>query len=329
MKLGLVGLGHFNVAQHAPSLVKYANEVAAIEFVLCEPSAERLSAWRERFGEYPAYESVDAMLAGETLDAAYVTVPPPVACEVTVKFLRAGVPAFTEKPPGMTTEETQRLIDAAGDLQHAVGFNRRFSPVLRKMKEIAASEDGETLFVGCEFTRVGRYDPDFTTTLIHGIDAVRSVGGDFAEFSVRKPTHQGEKSFRNYQIGGTFASGALFAITALPVCGRWAEQYTVVTEGLTVVGRLPVPTGGEGGGVSVRRGGKLEACCDDADLVVAGAPDCVRFGFFDQARRFLDAVQHGGVAGTSFRESLQSVEVAEFLRHCPESARWTASDRRG
>ena len=325
MKLGLVGLGHFNVAQHAPSLVKYASEVEAIELVLCEPSSERLSAWRQRFGEYPAYESADAMLDTEELDAAYVTVPPAVACEVTEKFLRAGVPSFTEKPPGMTAEETQRLIDAAGDLQHAVGFNRRFSPVLRKMKEIAASEDGEALFVGCEFTRVGRYDPDFTTTLIHGIDAVRAIGGDLAELSVRKPMHDGEKPFRNYHIGGTFASGALLSLTALPVSGRAVERYTLVNEHLTVAAHLAMPGMDEPGEVFVYRDRELAERHVECDLGMDEAPDCVRFGFFDQARQFLDAVQHGGVAGTSFRESLQSVEVAEFLRHCPESARWTAS----
>ncbi|HUU43313.1 MAG TPA: Gfo/Idh/MocA family oxidoreductase [Planctomycetota bacterium] len=340
MRLAVVGLGQFNTREHAPSILRYIDEVAPIEIVLCEPDPGRLHAWQQRFGTHPAYASVDAMLVAERLDAALVTVPPEVTCGVVETLLRAGVPALTEKPPGLTADETRRLIRAAGELPHAVAFNRRFIAVLRRAREIVRDAGAEVRFIGCEFHRTGRYDPDFTTTLIHGIDALRSLGGDFAELAVRKPLVAGDPPFRNWLITGTFRSGALWTITSLPVSGRWVERYTLVMRDVTVVAQLSQFGQGSPGDVRVFRDGKVESTEDDASLGVAEGPECVRFGVYDEVKQFLDAVRLGpspaavpgcpdggrGDPGTSFREALQSVEVAEFLRNCPDTAHWTARE---
>lgn len=341
MKLGLVGLGYICVAQHTPALMKYAREVAPIDFALCDPSAERRAEWQERFGKYPAYASADEMLDCEKLDAAYVLVPPEATCEVAEKFLLAGIPTFTEKPPGLNGSETERLIRAAEVTVHAVGFNRRFSPLIRRMKEIAiAEETGPALLAACEFTRVGRYDPDFTTTLIHGLDALRYLGGDLAALSARTILREGpsalsagskgKRPYRSYVIHGAFASGALMEIRCFPVSGHTVERYTLLARDLTV--RTCLPGLGDVGELAVYRQGRLAERCSEADLGLSGAPECVRFGFYDQARRFLDAVRSpeasrpglGGPAGTTFQETLQSMEVADFLRTCGETGEWRA-----
>jgi predicted dehydrogenase len=346
MKLGLVGLGYICVAQHTPALMKYAREVAPIDFALCDPSAERRAEWQERFGKYPAYASAHDMLQHETLDAAYVLVPPEVTCEVAQTFLRAGIPTFTEKPPGLNRGETERLIGAAEGTVHAVGFNRRFSPLIRRMKEIVLAEKtGPALLLGCEFTRVGRYDPDFTTTLIHGLDALRHLGGNLAALSARiilregpsalSAGSKGKKPFRSYTIHGAFASGALMEMQGFPVSGVAVERYTLVARDLTV--RTSLAGLGDAGEVAVYREGKLAERYSEADLGLSDAPECVRFGFYDQARRFLDAVRSpealrgglGGPAGTTFRETLQSMELADFLRACGDAGEWRAHPLKG
>jgi myo-inositol 2-dehydrogenase / D-chiro-inositol 1-dehydrogenase len=322
VKLGLAGLGYICVAQHTPALMKYAREVAAVDFAVCDPSAERRAEWQKQFGKCASYESAEEMLRREKLDAAFVLVPAGVMCEVAEKFLRAGIPTFTEKPPGMSRGETERLARAAAGRLHAVGFNRRSMPLVRKMKEIASAETTGAVFAGCEFTRVGRYDEDFTTTLIHGIDTLRFLGGDLAEFSVRSVLREGKKPFRSYLVRGRFASGALMEMQGLPVSGRTVESYTLSARDRTVRACI---MGGDAREVTVHREGKLAERYSEADLGIADAPECVRGGFYEQARRFLDAVRSRGAAraaGTTFEETIQSVELAEFLRNAGDGGEW-------
>jgi len=315
VKLGLIGLGSFNMAQHAPALKHYAAEVHPLDFVLCEPSHERTIEWQRKFGTYPCFSDVDEIIAHGKLNAAYVTVPPAVICKVVCKFLEAGIPTFTEKPPGMTRKETECLIKAAGNTPHAVGFNRRFSPFLRKMKEITCGEEEfSPLFVRCTFTRVDRYDEDFTTTAIHGIDALRFLGGDIASLTAEVVLSKAEKSFRNILLTGRFSSGALVEITLFPVTGLAVERYSMIARGISVEADIPMPGLADCGRVCVYRNNQEKVCYTEDKMGLANAPDFVRFGFYDQARQFLDAVIHGGTCGTSFRESLQSVVIADFLR---------------
>lgn len=334
MRIGLAGLGYICVAQHTPALMRYAREAAPVDFAVCDPSAERRAEWQKQFGKAPAYESAEEMLRHERLDAAFVLVPPEAMCEVAEKFLEAGVPTFTEKPPGMNRGETERLVRAAAGKVHAVGFNRRFMPLVRKMKEIVRAGTGGAggagaVLLGCEFTRVGRYDGDFTTTLIHGIDTLRFLGGDIAEFSVRSVQREGKKPFRSYLVHGRFASGALMEMEGLPVSGRTVESYTLSARDRTVRACI---MGGDAREVTVHREGRLAERYSEADLGLADAPEWVGGGFYEQARRFLDAARSrnasrggpGEPAGTTFEETSQSVELMDFLRTCGDGGEWRA-----
>ena len=125
MRLGLIGLGRFSQQQHTPSLLKCQEEFNDLEIIACDRSTETRQAWSEMFGLTPSKMTHTELIASGQLDAAYVLVPPTFCCETVLPFLEAKIPVFTEKPPGLNSTETQQLADAAGDLPHAVGFNRR------------------------------------------------------------------------------------------------------------------------------------------------------------------------------------------------------------
>ena len=70
------------------------------------------------------------------------------------------------------------------EVPHQVAFNRRYVPLLAELRErIRLLPAGATLqHVRYEMVRVNRRDPDFSTTAVHAIDAVRFIAGaDFAE----------------------------------------------------------------------------------------------------------------------------------------------------
>jgi len=321
MRLGLVGLGRFCVQQHTPSLLRYVEEGGALDLVLCDPTAAAREAWCAKFGARECFESDVRLIAEGKIDAAYVLVPPVACCETVSRFLEAGIPTFTEKPPGVVAAETRRLIQAAGTTPHAVGFNRRFSPVLRRLKDWVDEElAGEPLMFACDFWRAGRFDTDFATTLIHGVDALRFLGGDLASLEVRTQTVGGEKSFRNLLLHGAYASGALVQMSIQPACGLAVERYRAVGRDVTLSAQLPMPGLADQGLLTLERGGQVERRLTEADLGIADAPYFVRYGFYDQARTFLDGLQSGGALGTPLAATLQSVELMEFLRSAPDAA---------
>ena len=85
--------------------------------------------------------------------------------------------------------EVDRLIAAAErggrTVPHQVAFNRRFAPLVRELRR-RIEEAGPLQHLHYEMTRVERRDPDFSTTAIHGLDAVRYLAGcDYAEARFR------------------------------------------------------------------------------------------------------------------------------------------------
>jgi predicted dehydrogenase len=326
MKIGLVGMGNFSRGQHTPALLKCCGEKRDIEIVACDPSVEARHTWLGKFGEFKVYESDTAMLTAEKLDAAYILVPPALCCDTVLKFLAAGIPVFTEKPPGISPEETRKLIRAAVGIPHAVGFNRRFSPILRLLKKLSEEKDVAPGAFCCEFMRASRYDPDFSTTFIHGIDALRYLGGDFSSFSAEISDVNGDKPYRNITIGGFMQSGALIQMNIMPVSGRAIERYRIIGREVTLEARPSMPGLSDTGEILLFREGKVAERWSEKDLKIEGLESFERSGFYDQAKQFLNGLQNSSMPlGTSFSEALQSVEIVKAIKDAPAgSVTWKA-----
>ena len=326
MRLALVGVGHINVTQHTPALVRYARDVAPLTLSICDPDERRRAAWRDRFGDAPAFAHLDELLAAARPDAAVVCVPPARTCEVATRLLREGVPVFTEKPPGLTPAETASLGDAAGDVPHAVAFNRRHAPPLRRLKGLVDDipSPGARL-VSCTFTRVARGDADFGATAIHGLDALRFLGGDVASLTATVDECPGPPPHRDITLHGRFASGAQLSMTIFPVSGRAVERYTVVADGVTLEAESGMPGTGEPASVRAWRrdaGPRAPRVLDAKALGITGPDDPDRAGFYRQLEVFLNALRDGGSPGVSFAASIQTVELMAFVRDCVDGATW-------
>ena len=81
------------------------------------------------------------MLDAETLDAVIVAVPPHLNAVAALPCLRRGVSTMLEKPPGLSTAETEELRDAAAatGALGMVAWNRRFHPMVAAAREIVES----------------------------------------------------------------------------------------------------------------------------------------------------------------------------------------------
>ena len=88
------------------------------------------------------YTNVEELLANEDFDVADICLPTYLHCEYTIKCLEAGKHVLCEKPMALSTEQCDRMIDAArrNDRKLMIGQCLRFHDSYRFLK--ACIDDG-------------------------------------------------------------------------------------------------------------------------------------------------------------------------------------------
>ena len=153
---------------------------------VCDPVEGARNNAADMFNVSNRYESIEALLDGETLDAIFVATPAHLNGEAALPCFERGVHTLLEKPPGMSVAETVALQSAAErtGAKGMVGWNRRFHPIIVEAKRQVTARGPVTQIVG-EFhksiTRLtGRFpehlmDNMFLETPIHALDTIRAI----------------------------------------------------------------------------------------------------------------------------------------------------------
>ena len=104
VKVGFVGAGNLASRVHYPSL----DEIEATDLrAISELDEDRLTATADQYDVPGRYTNYRDMLEREDLDAVYVVMPPHLLHDIVVDCLQAGKHVFVEKPPGVSTYETE------------------------------------------------------------------------------------------------------------------------------------------------------------------------------------------------------------------------------
>jgi len=321
MKLCAIGCGEHAASSHGPAQALYAARHPGVELAgCCDLDPARAAAHRERFGFARCYSDPWAMLAAERPDAVVLVVPEDATCAMASRVLEEGYPLLLEKPPGRTVQEVDRIAGAAEagggggrPVPHQVAFNRRFAPVVRAARGTVTSIGAPLGHVHYEMTRVNRRDADFSTTAIHGIDAVRFLAGcDYVtvRFTYRERPEIGPGVADIFMDAG-MASGATAHLAFCPTAGVAVERATLHAPGHTVFLQIPMWGGVDSPGhVRHFENGRLSAQSSgetDAEPFVLG-------GFYAEYEAFLGDLAAGRTPSPGLRESRQSVAVAERIR---------------
>jgi myo-inositol 2-dehydrogenase / D-chiro-inositol 1-dehydrogenase len=327
MRLCLIGCGEHAETSHGPAQSRYAATHAGTELAgCCDLDGTRAERHRQRFGFARAYTDVTAMLEAEKPDAVVLAVPVHRTAEVGAALLERGLPVLIEKPPGQTAPEVDRLIAAAErsgrPVPHQVAFNRRFVPIVAEARRrLAALGPPPTVqHLHYEMTRVDRHDRDFSTTAIHGLDALRFLGGaDYAEARFRYQERPAlGPGVAHMFVDAVLTSGATAHLAFCPAAGAVVERATVHAGGHTFFLRIPMwgPLDTPGHLQHVDHGMVVAELAGDE---LGGAGDaCVLGGFSGEYEAFLGDLAGGRTPSPSLRESRQSVEIAECLRRRDE-----------
>ena len=133
MKVGIVGLGKMGLIR-AKELAQYEDVVVTIG---ADPDHSRYSA-------YPGVKCSENWqdVVDSDVDAVFVCTPNCYTADVVVGSLDTGKHVFSEKPPGRTIEDVDRMIAAEGrhpELVLKFGFNHRYHAGIQQAKRILDS----------------------------------------------------------------------------------------------------------------------------------------------------------------------------------------------
>lgn len=137
MRIGIIGLGDIAQKAYLPVLTEKEN----IELVLCTRNIDTLNRLSKKYRIPQCVQSVDDLIE-KSVDAAFVSTATAAHFEIAEKLLGNGINVYIDKPVSMNFDEVEKLVRLAEESGKVamVGFNRRFSPMFKKLKECGKAD---------------------------------------------------------------------------------------------------------------------------------------------------------------------------------------------
>ena len=311
VNIALIGAGGMANGVHYPSL----SECEDVNLVgLCDLVPSKLQATAERFEIDQTFTDYKQMLEKTSPDAVYVLMPPQHLFPITIHCLSQQHHVFIEKPPGVTLHQTKEMARAAEEngCKTMVGFNRRFIPLLRQVKEMVEAR-GPIIQCMSTFHKntpgALYYDgviDVLTCDAIHAVDALRWLGGGEVKAvasDINSFYSERENSFNAIVKFTSGASGYL--------CTNWAVggRIHVFEMHAREISAYINPDAG-GRAVIHTPDGITEITPEEA----ANSDATHRtYGFYGESRHFVDSIQEDRQPITCFTDAVKTMELVSAI----------------
>ena len=304
-----IGAGSFCQQFHAPTLRRLsAGDAPRITLeAICDLDLERARMFAREFGYARVFNDFRRMIDEVQPDVIYCMVQPAATASVVEQLLPLRIPLFTEKPPGVTVEQAERLAALAGqhDVLNYVAFNRRAMPGILRLKQWAA-ENGPIRLVQAEMLRNRRLEPEFGIgTAIHPLDCLRFLCGNVTHVETQCNPYP-DCAARDFQVRLSFDSGVTAHLSVLVDCGVTRERYLIQVQNqmMEVALGAPYSSAFVPFGEMVYRDNALAMDSPASlDPLVSG-------GFFGEHNLFLDAVESGRPPLCTLQDARHSLRLA-------------------
>jgi predicted dehydrogenase len=209
--IALAGFGGVAQAKWLPAIRRLQTVGEPVRIVaVAEPDLQRHAKFGLLTGA-PAYPTLAALLAAETVDLVLVLAADAAHFELAAAAIEAGVPCLVEKPLCPRPEQAEALVRLAGarGVVLAAVANKRFSPpyaLARALIEQDALHGPPCLFTG-KFTLGYPYVDLLDGGTVHLIDLMAWLMGPVERLSARAVEDAGR--IGSAVISLRFASGAI------------------------------------------------------------------------------------------------------------------------
>lgn len=316
-KICVIGCGDMSTTGHGPSFKKYKNDYIDVSLsACCDLNEEKAKEYAQKFGFEKYYTDYEKMLDEIKPDAVSLISPVKVTKNLSIDIMKKGYNIILEKPPGLNSDETRQMLEAAkkSGVFVRTSFNRRYTPVILKLKENL--RDKNIFNITYQMYRHGRKDKDFATTAIHAIDVVKNIAGaDYkkVEFTYQELPEIGE-NVTNIYLNCLFENGIVAQITIVPVGGCVLDRITVNTFNETYFAEIPLWYSIDSkGGVRVVKEKKIILDIS-GDELTDGPEEFEGSGFYEENRSFFEMIKNNTKPSCDLESTVQSVEIADCIR---------------
>lgn len=133
---GIIGAGNFTKMTMLPALEKAKADIKYI----ASASGVTGTALAKKYKIAFSTTDYQEILRDQETDGVMITTRHNTHASMVLKALAAGKHVFVEKPLALNEDELDQIIDAYdGSLTLTVGFNRRFSPHVQKVKQLVGN----------------------------------------------------------------------------------------------------------------------------------------------------------------------------------------------
>lgn len=138
IKWGFIGCGEVTEKKSGPafSLIEGSEVVAVMS-----RNREKAESYARRHGIAKFYTDAQSLVSDPDVNAVYIATPPSSHSTFAIMAMRAGKPAYIEKPMAASYAECTRInrISAQTGIPCFVAYYRRYLPYFERVKELVAN----------------------------------------------------------------------------------------------------------------------------------------------------------------------------------------------
>ncbi|MFH1762373.1 MAG: Gfo/Idh/MocA family oxidoreductase [bacterium] len=310
IKVAVIGCGGIADAMHFPSLKRMEGvEISAV----CDISEKRLDLIKEKYGITTRYKDYKQMLDEVEADAVYYLALPPATEKIVSECMNRGKHVLLEKPPGVKLEETQRMAALAKKkgIKTLIGFNRRYSPVIRKAMEKIKSQ-GNVSSCLAEFHKnnigvtegYGFGGPWLAMDVIHQVDTLLYMGGAKVKNVKAKVDsyHAPESNYHSALV--EFENGVNGIILSNFSSGTRYERFEIHGKGCAAYIRLPQE--------AEMYIDKKSETIKIADLT-SDTESFATYGYLSQSEHFMDCIRNNKLPETNLDHGVEVMKLVKTI----------------
>ena len=325
-RLNVAVIGCGGHAQHHFRMIAAEPRVHLVAVADVDPT--RLENAAETHGPVRTFDDHRRLLDEVTdLHVVHVTTMPGHLVAIVLDCLERGLHVSVEKPPGMSSADTQRMVEAEqqSDGKAIVSFNRRYMPQVLAVRQLAQAAGGAVHVSGTYnkplsilgTSAMARILPDpVIGDAIHHVDIIRWLAG--AGDAAARPVEvysvvaDGEREgSHRHNATVRFDTGAIGQLSSHYGVGARIQRAEVHAEDLSVYLDLTGSPRVELLQAEAQGGVGTQTRSDPPDLDLAG----IGGEHFDEVQHFTDCIFEDRTPWSTLEDAVHTMRLAEAIRH--------------